>query len=277
MQPAMRIGEAGLTADRDELRYLVPGAAAADLAGSLALRLPAYRHPSARVADPGASHACTTTVYFDGAQRQLYRAAINDPVHVKVRVREYYQTAIDAPDVALEPCAREPRMVWIELKMRDGQRSTKRRVCVPKAEVERWLPRAGSPEHAPPNGCVDAELTEVAAELARIRARLGGTLVPSCVVSYRRLSFQDDRAALRITLDREVCAFAPRADLWSEHEVLSRQALGAPVHEVASCVLEIKSRVERPAWAAELLARFGAVPLPYGKFALASRAIHGPL
>jgi len=274
----MSLDQAQLTADRDELKYLVSDTAAAELARGIARWVAPYRYCNGSGRAPGASYSCATTVYFDTEQRELYRAAISERRHVKVRAREYYDAALESPHLALEPRTGEPRTVWIELKVRDGQRSTKRRVCVPKGEVERWFPAAESDRRALVGaGLADGDGAAVATELARLRVLLGGPLAPSCIVSYRRLSFQDDRAALRITLDHDVCAFAPRAKLWHEGEVLSRHVLGAPALEQGCCVLEIKSRGAWPAWIGELLLRFGAAPLPHGKFALASRAVHGPL
>jgi hypothetical protein len=277
MSLVIGVDEARLTLDRDERKYLLPGATGSELAHYIGLHVAPHRHRDESDPAPEPSVSCATTVYLDTEQRELYRAAVSQRAHVKVRIREYYDAALEPPHLALEPRAGRPRMVWIELKTRDGQRSTKRRVCVPKGELARWFPGAATPRTPVASRSSERECMTVAAELARLCGGLGGPLVPSCVVSYRRLSFQDPHAGLRITLDRDVCAFAPRADLFREDEVLSRHALGAPLLEEGGCVLEVKSLRPPPGWIAELLSRLGAIALPFSKFALASRAVHGPL
>lgn len=41
----------------------------------------------------------------------------------------------------------------------------------------------------------------------------------TCVVNYSRLSWQDAGAGVRVTLDRDVCAFGP-IELWNDREVV---------------------------------------------------------
>jgi hypothetical protein len=275
--PSERV--ARLTADRDEIKYLLPAEEADGFVRSMTVLLSPHRHHVAAPGDPPSRGQYATTVYFDTASMDLYRAAVRATTHIKVRAREYYDEhstptagATSGPHASISG-----HVVWIELKVRDGQRSRKRRVCVPKLDVERFL--------AGPH--LDLALLELqagggdpigatASPAEHMRACWRTPLRASCVVNYRRSCWQDGGAALRITLDREVCAFAPPADLWSRRRVLTKEALGQPVFEEPFCVLEVKSRGQLPSWLGQVVGKHGATHADYSKFVIASRAVHGP-
>jgi hypothetical protein len=261
----------GLTADRTEIKYVMPADQAAGFIRSMAPLLARHRyHDSLVEPSPRAEHYATT-VYFDTADSELYRAAVREPVHVKVRAREYYELR-DRSQVV------QPRPVtWLELKSRDGQRSRKRRACIAKLDVPRVLGELETPadDRVTPTG--SADIDEMITELRAVRAVLRRPLRTSCIVNYRRLSWQDGAEALRVTLDSDVCAFAPSPDLWTDSGALTRAVLGRPAFEEPRCVLEVKSRGPLPPWLDHVLARHGAAEIEYSKFVMASRAVHGSL
>jgi len=273
---------ARLTADRDEVKYLLPATEATAFIQNIAERLSPHRYRDARVtADPPAEQYATT-VYFDTAGNELYRAAVTEPMHVKVRAREYYDPQHDRahPVANGYDLLQSGRVIWIELKVRDGQRSRKRRVCIAKLDAQRLLCQldiATDLRDVQAVGDADTHVHEIATELEELRARLRGPLQPSCVVNYRRLSWQDSGSALRITLDRDVCAFVPPTDLWTRNAVLTRQALGRAAFEESCCVLEVKSRGALPAWLQPVLEQHRTTEVSYSKFVMASRAVHGPV
>jgi SPX domain protein involved in polyphosphate accumulation len=269
-----RDSSARLIADREERKYLLAAAEAASFVASVAPLMPLHRYGGS---SPDAAASYATTVYFDSPGRDLYRVAVSQPKHAKVRVREYYEVPLGLEQRAAEPPALDARVIWLELKVRDGQRSRKRRVCLAKHELERWFgaldadadDQVGEPSQAP-------ERAELAAELRRLQRELAAPLAPSCAVNYRRLSWQDESQALRITLDHDVCAFSAAAELLHERALLRRQFLGAPAFVEPHAVLEIKSAGAFPSWVAELLRAHGATAVNYSKFVMASRAVHGP-
>jgi hypothetical protein len=122
-------------------------------------------------------------------------------------------------------------------------------------------------------GADGATFHGVADELRRVRAALSGPLRVSCAVRYRRRAFEDPALALRVTIDRELHAFAPdpgaalRVPFGDEPAAFAEPA----------CVVEVKSRGGWPSWLPSLLAAHGAVPVEYSKFVVASRAVHGRL
>jgi hypothetical protein len=269
---------ARLTADRTEIKYVMPAERAAGFVHGMASLLPLYRHRDPGVEpSPHAEHYATT-VYFDTADKHLYRAAVHEPVHVKVRAREYYEVRSGELDLSADlHDIVQPRPVsWVELKARDGQRTSKRRVLIAKLDVLQFLDSlevADGTRATEPAGSV--EVDDMLADLRRVRGYLPGPLRPSCVVNYRRLSWQDSGEALRITLDRDVCAFAPTPDLWTRSGASSRRVLGRALLEEPRCVLEIKSHGHVPAWLGQVLAKHQATEVDYSKFVMASRAVHG--
>jgi SPX domain protein involved in polyphosphate accumulation len=271
---------AQITLDRRELKYVLPAERAAGFIRSMAPLLALHRYRGAGANPlPRAQHY-TTTVYFDTDAQDLCRAAVREPVHVKARAREYYDLHPDLTELATDPrdLLQYQPVLWIELKLRDGQRSRKRRVGVPKRQVERFFERFEvSPEMLALQPDGGTELREVIAEFDRLRVQFGKPLRASCIVNYRRLAWEDPDASLRVTLDRNLCAFAPPADLWTRREALTREALGQPAHEERDAVLEIKSRGALPAWLGTLLTEHRAREVEYSKFVMASSAIYGEI
>jgi hypothetical protein len=266
-----------LVAARFEAKYFVARAAAAQLREQLATRLSSHHHsvPPGGLVSSAVRHI-TTTVYFDTARRDLCRAAMRMPMHLKVRARTYH----DEPSFG---GASEP-LIWVEIKERDGARSRKRRAPVERAVAGRWFAALALDDQALVVSACDVNLAAHAepagimllSDLTHTRVALGAPLLPSCVVRYRREAFQDAPGTLRITLDHDVQAFsAPRAPFASG--ALAHGALGAAMYEEAACVLEAKSIGGLPDWLTALLAEHGARAAEYSKLVMASQAVHGAL
>jgi hypothetical protein len=276
----LRDRSARLTADRIEIKYVMPADQAAGFARSMAPLLSLHRYQDSDIEpSPHAEHYATT-VYFDTADKHLYRAAVYEPVHVKVRAREYYEVRPGGSDLEadLQDIVQPRPETWIELKLRDGQRSRKRRVRVAKLDVPSLLGALEVQNGAgAPGVAANGEVSDMLEELQRVRGQLPAPFGASCVVNYRRISWQDAGEALRVTLDSDVSAFAPPPDLWTRGSAASRHVLGRPLLQEPSCVLEIKSRGQPPAWLEQVLAKHRATEIEYSKFVMASRAVHGPI
>ena len=117
---------------------------------------------------------------------------------------------------------RKDEKLWLELKRREGRRTHKRRVRLAKADAAELFGRAGAVAGAGLSGVFTQD--EAAREIAAYCASLAEPLAISCLVSYRRLSFQDERGELRVTLDTELAYFAEPEGVWSSHAPLLRGA-----------------------------------------------------
>jgi hypothetical protein len=272
---------AELTSDRSERKYVLAQDAAPSLLRQLGQKLAPHRYTGAGAnVLPRARHY-TTTVYFDTARRDLYRLALAGGRHVKVRAREYYDLHPDLTELATDASelVRYRPVLWVELKTRDGERSQKHRIALPKPEVRAFFEQlaAGESVRAVQDAASASELETVLEELRSLRREVGAPLLVSCLVHYRRHAFEDGREQLRITLDRELAAFAPPADLLTAPHALIRERFGHSAYEESLCVLEVKSRGAPPPWLDALLSAHGASASSYSKFEMASRAVAGPL
>jgi VTC domain len=263
-----------MTADRDEIKFVVAHQHVRSLLQTLSRELSPH-HFSGEGANllPDAEHY-STTVYFDTASRALYRAARDNPAdNSKLRAREYYDVHSSLAELATSPeqIVRHQPWLFFELKRRAGARTFKHRVRLHKTEVAECF-RDNAFERA-------ATLEDSAAEradrtaLATFCAGLSDPLVPSCVVNYRRLAFQDPSAALRVTIDLDVTYYLPPDALWSAPHALLRGRCGRPVGALRGCLAEVKARGEQPAWLERALAAAQATPEAFSKFNAASEAV----
>lgn len=267
-----------MTAERVEIKYLVSPEQVPFLIRELSVHLPSHRFTGEganRLPDP---HHFVTTIYFDSPSRMHYRAAIGDLEHnVKVRAKEYYDLHPSLAELATDPkqIVRYQPWLWFELKRREGARTLKRRLRLPKKRVPVLL-AAGQlvPEAFSDSSDGAGTSPEEIREVTRYCESLGEPLSASSVVNYRRLSFQDRVGELRVTVDLGLSFFSPPADLWTRGYALVRNTLGAPCGGLREAVLEVKRREVSPAWLKDVLERVGE-PLPFSKFVAASRAVEG--
>lgn len=262
--------DASITTERDETKYLLAPARAGALQAELTQRLPAHRYTGERAnALSGAQHF-VTTLYFDTPSHAHLRAALHAPEHnVKLRAKEYYDLQPSLAELATSfgQIVRDQPWLWLELKRREGRRTHKRRARLAKADAAQLFAGGGAIA-----GAFSAN-TDDEREIAAYCASLGEPLAISCLVSYRRLSFQDALGELRVTLDTELAYFAEPEGMWSSRAPLVRTRLGTPRGREPRAVLEIKARAGVPNWLSDALA--GTQPVIFSKFVAAAKAVHG--
>jgi hypothetical protein len=260
-----------MTSDRLETKYLISPDRIGVLARALVPQLPAHSYSG-----PGASlmhdaHHFATTIYFDTPSQLLWQAACADIDHsVKVRAREYYDLQPNLAHVTAAPATVVPfdAKIWLELKRRITSQTLKHRFQIAKREVPAFLRGARGPagEASQP---VDSERQHI----ANYCHGVGEPLSASCLVNYRRLSFQDPDAMLRVTIDLDVTFYAPPADLWTRKCALLPTTLGVSRGHEPRAVVEVKRRTALPAWLEEAIDDARGEQTSFSKFILAGEAV----
>ena len=196
-----------------------------------------------------------------------------------MRAKEYYDLHPSLAELATDPrqIVKYKPVLWLELKFKDGSRSGKRRIGIPKPQVPRFFDDGLiTPEMVELQRASYGEESElVLREIAQYCGRYDEPMQADSLVNYRRMPWQDEEGNLRVTLDVGLEFYAPPADLWERRHPLVRESLGAPAARFDAAVLELKSRGEPPAWLTELLVRFDARCARFSKFEAASQAVHG--
>lgn len=266
-----------MTADRSEEKYLIEPDKVSELSKAIALRI-ARHFPPGAVQLPRAQQF-STTIYFDTPSRHLFHQASTNDASVKLRSREYYTLDPSMVQVARRPeqMVRFDPVMWFELKHKDGHHVKKHRFAVPKADVPMFLSGGRiTPEmvalQAPRHG---AKAKEALLEIAELCQYYGESFNVDCIVNYRRVAWQDDEAALRLTLDRQVTFLTEPADLWTRKSALIRETLGQPKGVLDRAILEVKTRGTMPAWLSTAIQSAGTSLGDFSKFVAASRAVHG--
>jgi VTC domain len=269
-----------MTAERDEVKYLVPAAEVKALAMALGRHLPHHRFTGKGANPLPRPRHFVTTVYFDTPSRHQFRAIAADSEHnLKMRAKEYYDLHPSLAELATDPrqIVKYQPVLWLELKFRDGTKSGKRRIGIPKPEVPAFFK----------DGAITAEMVElqratygtdseaVLREIAGYCGRYQQPMQADCLVNYRRIPWQDEAGNLRVTLDLGLEFYAPPADLWQRRSALVRESLGQPVGTCSDAVLELKSRGDFPAWLDDLLITVSARRVRFSKFESAAAAVHG--
>jgi len=278
----LRLSDERLTADRDETKYLVGGDRLEPLLALLGTHLPPHRFTGEGANRlPGARHL-VTTIYFDTPARTHYRTAIGDADHnVKIRAKEYYDLHPSLAELATDPAdiVRYQPWIWFEMKRRDGVRTIKHRFRLPKQDVPACLNGGQVVPEAlalPASGVVPAESERAGIrEIVAYCRALGEPLAASCLLNYRRLSWQEPDGDLRVTLDSELRFYDVPDDLWQRQRALVRDALGAARASEPRAVLEIKRRSSQPAWLESFLVGENVLPARFSKFVAASTVVHG--
>ena len=271
-----------MTAARDEIKFVLPRAHLQRFALAMSNRLPHHRF-TGRGANPlPRPRHFVTTIYFDTPSRHQYQQVKRDrEARVKMRAREYYDLHPSLAELATDPrqIVRYQPVLWLELKYKQGDRTGKRRIGLPKKQVPQFFAE----------GSVTPEMLElgrrtygeegdaVLAEIAEHRRRFPEPLAADCLVSYRRLPWQDAQAQLRVTLDLGIEFYDPPADLWQREQALVRETLGPCRGRLLDGILELKCRGELPEWMQELLQSVAAERVRISKFEQASEAVHGRL
>ncbi len=222
---------------------------------------------------PGAQHF-VTTIYFDTASLKYFRAAKNDQQsNLKIRAKEYYDLHPALAELATDPAQilRYQPWLWFELKKREGQSTSKRRFRFPKAAAATLFDDNRAPESLPATGSerADAEFL-----IGHVRAQ-SERVVPSAVVNYQRLSFQDPDSTVRVTIDLGLAFFPVPIDLFRRARPLSKGELGRPAGVEPRAVVEVKRLLPMPSWLEQTLADVAGDAVGFSKFVAASEALHG--
>ena len=268
-----------MTSERDEVKYLVAGAQVKRLAAALGQHLPQHRFTGKGANSLPKPRHFVTTVYFDTRSRDQYRSSCeNAENNLKMRAKEYYDLHPSLAELATDPrqIVKYQPVLWLELKFRDGKKTGKRRIGIPKTEVPAFFV-AGSitPEMIElQRATYGAESEAVLREIAAYCARYPEPMQADCIVNYRRIPWQDEAGSLRVTLDLGIEFYAPPADIWERKHALVRESLGRPAGLCPDAVLELKSRGEAPAWLGDVLTAVSARRIPFSKFEAASAAVH---
>lgn len=266
--------DAAITAERVETKYLVAPSELPALTRAISSKLEAHRFTGeAANRLPGAQHF-VTTIYFDTASLSYFAAAKhNQQSNLKIRAKEYYDLHPSLAELATDPeqILRYQPWLWFELKRREGQSTSKRRFRFPKAAAASLFDENRAPADLPEGGAeredADALISHVHAQAERV--------VPSALVNYRRLSFQNPDSTLRVTIDLGLAFFPVPADLFRRARPLSKSELGKPAGVEPCAVVEVKRRAFLPSWLEQALTTAADSPVGFSKFVAASEAIHG--
>jgi len=270
-----------MTADRDELKFLLEPRRARLLCKLVAEHLPAHRFagPNANRL-PNAQHY-VTTIYFDTRERHIYRDCQHGDANLKLRAKEYYDLHPDLVELATDAAdlVRYIPILWIETKSREGTRTRKKRLGLPKHEVSAFFADGVITEsmveiQKAQHGSLARDVLE---EMAKLCSRFHSPLEADCLVNYRRKAWQDERGVLRITLDSGLSFFEPPRGIWQRKTALVHGSLGSRAGRVSQHVLEVKTRASMPMWLAEFLEGTGAAMMGdarFSKFLAASGAVH---
>lgn len=269
------LADAAITAEREETKYLVEKRDLPGLLRQIAAELEPHRFTGeAANRLPGAEHF-VTTIYFDTPGLRYYRASQQNQHHnLKIRAKEYYDLHPSLAELATDPeqILRYQPWLWFELKRREGSVTSKRRFRFPKAAAATLFEQRGFACELPSQTAEERADAEALVEHVRAQDE---PVVPSAVVNYRRLSFQNADGTLRVTVDLALSYFAVPADLFRRARPLSRSELGKPLGVEPRAVVEVKRRTDLPTWLGSALNAAAGPPVTYSKFVAASGALHG--
>lgn len=267
-----------MTADREEKKFVLPQESVREWIALFQKEMPHHRFQGEGANLLPHAKSYVTTIYFDTQSRDLFRIASAEDASVKLRAKEYYDVHPGLAEVATDPTqlVRFRPTIWLELKHKEGNRTGKRRIAIPKRDAPAFF---GNGTISPAMSryqrkLYKAESEEVLAEVAAFVSRYHEPLRPDCVVNYRRIAWQDADGTLRLTLDLGLAFFRPPADLWSRRTALTRESLGPAVASEEGAILEVKSRGALPDWLAGRLPAEG-MGERFSKFVAASGAVHG--
>jgi hypothetical protein len=269
------LADAAITAEREETKYLVEKAALPFLLRDILAELTPHRFTGeAANLLPGAEHF-VTTIYFDTPSLRYYRASQqNQHSNLKIRAKEYYDLHPSLAELATDPeqILRYQPWLWFELKRREGLVTSKRRFRFPKAAAATLFEERGRTSELPTHS--EEERADAEALVEHVHSQ-SEPLVPSALVNYRRLSYQNADGTLRVTVDLGLSFFSIPADLFRRARPLSRSALGKPIGVEPRAVVEVKRRAALPGWLTSALAAAGSTSVSFSKFVAASGALHG--
>jgi hypothetical protein len=266
--------DVAITAEREETKYLVGARELSALSRAISSQLSAHRFTGeAANRLPGAQHF-VTTIYFDTPSLGYFVAAkSNARSNVKIRAKEYYDLHPSLAELATDPeqILRYQPWLWFELKRREGLTTSKRRFRFPKSAAATLFDENRVPEGLVQGG---SEHSDAEFLISHVRAQTE-RVVPSAIVNYRRLAYQNEDATLRVTIDVGLSFFRVPPDLFRRSRPLSKSELGKPCGVEPRAVVEVKRLAPLPGWLSQALADAGGGAANFSKFVAASEAIHG--
>lgn len=266
--------DVAITAEREETKYLVGARELSSLSRAISSHLSAHRFTGEAANRLPGAHHFVTTIYFDTPSLGYFAAAKgNAKSNVKIRAKEYYDLHPSLAELATDPeqILRYQPWLWFELKRREGLTTSKRRFRFPKVAAATLFDENRVPEGMVQGG---SEHSDAEFLISHVRAQTE-RVVPSAVVNYRRLAYQNDDATLRVTVDVGLSFFRVPPDLFRRTRPLSRSELGKPCGVEPRAVVEVKRLAPLPAWLGQALAEAGGGAANFSKFVAASEAIHG--
>lgn len=269
------LADAAITAEREETKYLVDKRELPALLRKISAELEAHRFTGDSANRLSGAEHFVTTIYFDTPSLSYYRASQqNQHSNLKIRAKEYYDLHPSLAELATDPeqILRYQPWLWFELKRREGLVTSKRRFRFPKAAAASLFEERTLPEELATHSA--EEQADAQALVEHVHAQ-SEPIVPSALVNYRRLSYQNADGTLRVTVDLGLSFFAVPADLFRRARPLSRSALGKPAGLEPRAVVEVKRRTALPAWLVSALGQAGGGSTSYSKFVAACGAIHG--
>ena len=266
--------DAAITAERVETKYLIQKSELPALTRAIGAALQPHRFTGeAANRLPDAQHF-VTTIYFDTQSLSYFHAAKhNQQSNLKIRAKEYYDLHPSLAELATDPeqILRYQTWLWFELKRREGATTSKRRFRFPKAAAATLFDEQRAPENLPEGG---SERADAEALISHVHSQ-AQHILPSALVNYRRLSFQNPDSTLRVTIDLGLSFFPVPKDLFRRARPLSKSELGKPAGVEPCAVVEVKHRCQVPSWLQQALATATNGPVSFSKFVAASEAIHG--
>jgi hypothetical protein len=266
--------DAAITAERVETKYLVSPSDLPALIRQIGAKLESHRFTGESANRlPGAQHF-VTTIYFDTDRRSYFAAAKNNQnSNLKIRAKEYYDLHPALAELATDPeqILRYQPWLWFELKRREGLSTSKRRFRFPKAAAATLFDDNRAPSDLPEGG---EERADADALIGHVNAQ-SERIVPSAIVNYRRLSYQNPDSTLRVTVDLGLAFFPVPQDLFRRARPLSKTELGKPAGVEPRAVVEVKRRAFMPIWLEQALTTACGSSVSFSKFVAASEAVHG--
>lgn len=266
--------DAAITAERVETKYLIKKSELPTLMRAIEAVLQPHRFTGeAANRLPDAQHF-VTTIYFDTQSLRYFQAAkSNQQSNLKIRAKEYYDLHPSLAELATDPeqILRYQPWLWFELKRREGATTSKRRFRFPKAAAATLFDEQRAPENLPEGG---SERADAEALISHVHSQ-AEHIVPSALVNYRRLSYQNPDSTLRVTIDLGLSFFPVQKDLFRRARPLSKSELGKPAGVEPCAVVEVKHRCQVPGWLDQALGRATDGAVSFSKFVAASEAIHG--
>lgn len=230
---------------RRETKYEISANEYVSLVGAVSKYLPRFEFK------PGRPYTHISTVYYDTEGQKFFNRAVRHyESSLKLRLKEYYYNSASGGTETTPYC-------FVELKERANGEVHKRRLRIPKELVGDFFERQAIWEQlvARDPGIEFQDSThEIYDELDKFLK--SNCVRPSSVINYRRVVYQKDERDLRITFDDQLQVFQPVHGLFGAIDALTCERLDAPICDIPSRIMEIKSVGSYPKWLDEALGSY---------------------